>query len=123
MTDSKPKKLFKVASEFNVATQSIVDALADQGFEIANKPNSSITVEMYSALEEVYGVEKQKSREHEKVREEYESRRNQMHTQRNESVTIDSFLEPIEDLEPVEETEPEDLPEPEKVVEEQKAAE
>ena len=96
---TKPKKLFKVASEFNVSTQSIVDALSEEGYEIANKPNSKITQEMYGVLEEAYGVDKAKSREHEKAKEEYESRRNAIHSSRNESVTLESLLEPIEDEE------------------------
>ncbi|PWN06575.1 translation initiation factor IF-2 [Rhodohalobacter mucosus] len=113
MTDQKPKKLFKVASEFNVATQSIVDTLSDNGFDVANRPNSKITSEMYDVLEGVYGDDKEKSMEHERAREEYESRRNQIMSSRNESVTIDTFLEPIdEDLEPVDE-EPEDVLSPE----------
>jgi len=105
MTDHRPKKLFKVASEFNVATKSIVEALDEKGFTVANKPNTRITSEMYQVLEELYGVDKQKSREHEKSREAYESRRNQIRSQKNESVTIDSFLEPIDDvpLEPIDE--------------------
>ena len=98
MTKQKPKKLFKVASEFNVTTQSIVDALGKNGFDVANRPNSNIDEEMYSVLEGVYGDDKEKSKEHEKAREEYESRRNQIITNRNESVTIDNFLEPIDDL-------------------------
>lgn len=98
MTKQKPKKLFKVASEFNVSTQSIVDTLSDHGFDVANRPNSSITEEMYDALEGVYGGDKEKSIEHEKAREEYESRRNQIMSSRNESVTIDNFLEPLDDL-------------------------
>lgn len=97
MTDQKPKKLFKVASEFNVATQSIVDTLSDNGFDVANRPNSKITPEMYEVLDGVYGDDKEKSREHEKAREEYESRRNQILSSRNESVSIDSFLEPIDE--------------------------
>ena len=108
MTNQKPKKLFKVASEFNVATQSIVDTLSDNGFDIANRPNSKITQEMYEVLDGVYGDDKEKSREHEKAREEYESRRNQMMSNRNERVTIDTFLEPLDEL-PIE---PEDVPEP-----------
>lgn len=98
MTKQKPKKLFKVASEFNVTTQSIVDALGKNGFDVANRPNSNIDEEMYSVLEGVYGDDKVKSKEHEKAREEYESRRNQIISNRNESVTIDNFLEPIDDL-------------------------
>ncbi len=114
MTDKRPKKLFKVASEFNVATQTIVDTLAEEGFEVANKPNSKITPEMYRVLEELYGVDKEKSQEHEKTREEYESRRSQIRSSRNESVTIDSYLEPIDEmpLEPEDEG-PEKEPEPE----------
>ena len=106
MTKQKPKKLFKVASEFNVTTQSIVDALGKNGFDVANRPNSNIDEEMYSVLEGVYGDDKEKSKEHEKAREEYESRRNQIISNRNESVTIENFLEPIDELpdEPKKET-------------------
>ncbi|HMB40646.1 MAG TPA: translation initiation factor IF-2 [Balneolaceae bacterium] len=112
MTNEKPKKLFKVASEFNVATQSIVDTLDEHGFEIANRPNTKITPEMYEALDSVYGDDKERSREHEKAREEYENRRNQIMSNKNESVTLDNFLEPIDDLEPEDELEPEPEPLP-----------
>ncbi len=101
MTEAgKPKRLFKVASEFNVSTQSIVDSLNDNGFSIENKPNVKITPEMYSALESVYGEDKAKSQDHVRAREEYEERRSTFRTSRNESVTIDNFLEPMDDLEP-----------------------
>jgi len=53
--DAKPKRLFKVASEFNVSTQSIVDALDSNGFKIDNRPNTKITQEMYEVLERNYG--------------------------------------------------------------------
>ncbi len=114
MTSKRPKPLFKVAAEFNVATQSIVDTLSENGFDSANRPNFKITPEMYSALDEVYGEDKAKSADHEKAREEYESRRSQMMNQRNDSVTLENVLEPIEEtvgLEPEDETsglEPED---------------
>lgn len=100
--NDRPKKLFKVASEYNVSTQSIVDALADEGFDVANKPNTKITSEMYEVLEEVYGVDKEKSQEHLKAREEYESRRSQIHASRNESVSIDDYLEPLDEELPLE---------------------
>ena len=101
MTETgKPKRLFKVASEFNVSTQSIVDSLNENGFSIENKPNAKITPEMYSALESVYGEDKAKSRDHVRAREEYEERRSTFRSTRNESVTIDSFLEPMDDLQP-----------------------
>ena len=109
---AKPKRLFKVASEFNVSTSSIVESLSDEGFDIANKPNSKITPEMYEALEEVYGADKAKSKEHEKAKEEYENRRNQIRASRNESVSVEDYLEPLEDdlpLEPEDEEEIEGL--------------
>jgi translation initiation factor IF-2 len=101
MTEAgKPKRLFKVASEFNVSTQSIVDSLNENGFSIDNKPNAKITPEMYSALETVYGEDKAKSKDHVRAREEYEERRSTFRSSKNESVTIDSFLDPIDELKP-----------------------
>lgn len=109
----KTKRLFKVASEFNVSTTSIVESLSDEGFDIDNKPNSKVTAEMYEALEEVYGVDKAKSKEHEKAKEEYENRRNQIRASQNQSVSVEDYLEPLEDedlpLEPKDEEEIEGL--------------
>lgn len=102
MPINRPKPLFKVASEFNVSTQSIVDTLADKGLTVANRPNFKITPEMYEVLDGVYGEDKAKSQDHERSREEYDSRRNQMMNQRNDSVTLD-ILEPLDVLEPIEE--------------------
>src|SRR5690625_7992224 len=53
---------------------------------------------MYDVLENVYGDDKEKSREHERTREEYETRRSQLMSNRNESVTLDNVLDPIDDL-------------------------
>jgi translation initiation factor IF-2 len=97
MTDQRPKKLFKVASEFNVATKSIVDTLAESGFEIANKPNSSITAEMYEVLLDAYGEDRDRSYEHEFSREEYESKRVSQ-SSKSERASFDDFLEPLDDL-------------------------
>lgn len=107
--NAKPKRLFKVASEFNVSTSSIVESLSDEGFEIDNKPNSKVTPEMYEALEEVYGVDKAKSEEHQKAKEEYENRRSQIRASRNESVSVEDYLEPLEDDMPLEPQEDEDV--------------
>ncbi|MEX1136235.1 MAG: translation initiation factor IF-2 [Balneolales bacterium] len=95
----KPKKLFKVAKEFNVSTASIVDSLGNEGFEATNKPNFSITPEMYEALESVYREDKERSQEHVLAKEQYEERRNSNRTSRD-SVNIDSLLDPIDDLQP-----------------------
>ena len=104
MPINRPKPLFKVASEFNVSTQSIVDTLADNGLTVANRPNFKITPEMYEVLDGVYGEDKAKSQDHERAKEEYESRRSHMMNQRNDSVTLD-ILDPIDALEPIDEKE------------------
>ncbi len=105
MPINRPKPLFKVASEFNVSTQSIVDTLEENDFSAANRPNFKITPEMYEVLDGVYGEDKAKSQDHERAKEEYESRRSQMMNQRNDSVTLDNILEPIDALEPIDEEE------------------
>tara|TARA_R110002096_G_scaffold153285_11_gene317028 strand:+ start:14023 stop:16962 length:2940 start_codon:yes stop_codon:yes gene_type:complete len=110
MPINRPKPLFKVASEFNVSTQSIIDSLLGRDFEAANRPNFKITPEMYSALEGIYGEDKAKSQDHERTREEYESRRSHIMNQRNDSVTLDNVLEPLEDLGGLEPLEVEDEP-------------
>ncbi len=101
MPINRPKPLFKVASEFNVSTQSIVDTLADNGMTAANRPNFKITPEMYEVLDNVYGEDKTRNLEHERSKEEYESRRSHMMNQRNESVTLDNMLEPLDELTPI----------------------
>ena len=65
---------------------------------------------MYEVLSSIYGDDKAKRQEHAEAREEYESRRNQMRSNRNESVTLDSFLEPMDDLEPEEDKPAKDEP-------------
>jgi translation initiation factor IF-2 len=100
MPINRPKPLFKVAYEFNVSTQSIVDTLEDKGLTASNRPNFKITPDMYVVLEQVYEEDKAKSVDHERAKEAYESRRNQMMNQRNDSVTVGQFLEPLEDEEP-----------------------
>jgi translation initiation factor IF-2 len=103
MPINRPKPLFKVASEFNVSTQTIIDTLSDNGFTAANRPNFKITPEMYEVLDNVYGEDKAKSLDHERAKEEYESRRSHMINQRNDSVTVENMLEPLDELEPQDE--------------------
>lgn len=101
----KSKKLFKVAKEFNVSTQTIVETLKGEGYTVEGRPNSNITPEMYGVLEELYETDKEKSAEHERSREEYEERKTAYRQNRNESVTLDNLLEPIDEmpLEPLDE--------------------
>jgi translation initiation factor IF-2 len=117
----KQKKLFKVAKEFNVATQTIVDTLKDAGHTISNRPNENVSEEMISALEAHYGVDKARNQEHERLREDYEQKRTQPVAARRADVfDLESLLEPIEEAPksaaPVVEVEPEPAPVPEPVV-------
>jgi len=94
----KQKKLFKVAKEFNVATQTIVDTLKDAGHTISNRPNENVSEEMISALEAHYGVDKARNQEHERLREDYEQKRTQPASARRADVfDLESLLEPIEE--------------------------
>jgi translation initiation factor IF-2 len=94
----KQKKLFKVAKEFNVATQTIVDTLKDAGYTISNRPNENVSEEMVSALEAHYGVDKARNQEHERLREDYEQKRTQpVATRRADVFDLESLLEPIEE--------------------------
>ena len=94
----KQQKLFKVAKEFNVATQSIVDTLKDAGHSISNRPNENVSEEMIAALEAHYGVDKARNQEHERLREDYDQKRTQPATVRRADVfDLESLLEPIEE--------------------------
>ena len=44
------KRLVKIAKELNVGTGSIVDFLANSGFEVDNKPTAKVSDEMYDLL-------------------------------------------------------------------------
>jgi len=44
------RRLIKIAKELNVGTQTIVDHLNHNGFEVDNKPTAKITDDMYSLL-------------------------------------------------------------------------
>ncbi|MEM9052245.1 MAG: translation initiation factor IF-2, partial [Bacteroidota bacterium] len=52
-------RLSKAAKEFNVGIQTIVDTLADKGFEIESKPNSKIEPAAYEILMEEFQDSKQ----------------------------------------------------------------
>src|SRR5690606_27468528 len=44
------KRLVQIAKELNVGTGSIVDFLAEKGFEIEDKPTAKVADEMYGLL-------------------------------------------------------------------------
>lgn len=104
---AKPKRLFKVAQEFNVSTQSIVDLLAEHDFSVDDKPNTKITPEMYSILEQEYGQDKKSKLDHERSKEAYMERRQQLRSSKSETVSVETFLEPEDMLTPEDELKPE----------------
>lgn len=53
-------RLKQAATEFNVATNTIVEFLAKKGIEIENKPTSKIEEDAYAMLEDAFLSEKQK---------------------------------------------------------------
>ena len=57
MSLTKPTRLAKAASYFNVAREEIVQYLSDKGFSIADNPNSKIEDEMFVVLNEKYSSE------------------------------------------------------------------
>lgn len=94
---AKPKRLFKVAQEFNVATQSIVDTLAEHDFKVDNKPLTKVTPEMYSVLETAYGADKAKVEEHGQAKEAYREKREQGKAAPDTPpVAVESLLKPEE---------------------------
>lgn len=57
MSLTKPTRLAKAASYFNVAREEIVQYLTEKGFSIADNPNSKIEDEMFAVLNEKYSSE------------------------------------------------------------------
>jgi translation initiation factor IF-2 len=50
MTGNKIMRLSQLARKLNVGTSTIVDYLADKGFEVENKPNTKITGDQVGLL-------------------------------------------------------------------------
>ena len=67
----QPKKirLIRVAKEFNVGLNSIVDFLHRKGIEIDSSPNTQIEPDTYAILEKEYGKNRPKGNELDSVRE------------------------------------------------------
>jgi translation initiation factor IF-2 len=125
--DTFNKKLFQVAKEFNVATITIVEALGKAGFTVKNSFNEKVSLEMYSAVEKAFGVDKARNKEHERVRGEYEDLRTAIQTGRNEVISVGSDLPiapidthdlvPLAPIEPDLKPLPKPQPKPEPVIE------
>lgn len=54
MIENKPKRLSALASELNVGKDTIVQFLADKGYEIENQPNAKVPFECLEILDEKF---------------------------------------------------------------------
>lgn len=78
MTDNIPKRLSKVAKEFNIATTTIIDFFKKNNIIVEDNPNAKITPEQYEMLlskfqtdkisKEIIEEKKQEIRKEEKIR-------------------------------------------------------
>ena len=67
MASLKTMRLSKVAREFNISTQTIVEFLGKKGFAIDAKPNTKLEADMVGLLEKEFQIDKQvKEEAHEK---------------------------------------------------------
>ena len=91
MTDApQVLRLSKVAKEFNIGLQTIVDFLSRKGHQIELNPNTKITGEMYDMLVKEFQAEKS-------VKE--ESRRLGLTFTKKETITIEDSMPVVEEKE------------------------
>lgn len=58
MTEEKTLRLIKVAKEFNVGLQHVVEYLESKGVKVESSPNAKISMEVYTLLQEKYQPDK-----------------------------------------------------------------
>lgn len=102
---AKPKRLFKVAQEFNVATQSIVDTLSEHDFKVDNKPLTKVTPEMYDVLVTAYGEDKARFEEHGQAKGASLEKEKKQNAGKS-PVEIETLLKPEEDTSKKKKAEP-----------------
>jgi translation initiation factor IF-2 len=64
---SKTPRLLAAAKEFNIGKETLVDFLADKGFEISNNPSTKLTEKMYNALQVEFAQDKLAKRRSEEI--------------------------------------------------------
>ncbi|MBO4481294.1 MAG: translation initiation factor IF-2 [Bacteroidales bacterium] len=69
--ETKPTRLGKAASEFNVSKDAIVELLQSKGITIENSPNTKLSPEMYEILLQKFSGEKQVKEEASKINMDY----------------------------------------------------
>lgn len=68
MSETKPKRLSKVAREFNVATTTIIETLNKEGIDIDTNPNTKILPEVYDILLKRFDADKADKEKSQKVK-------------------------------------------------------
>ena len=58
MSELKPIRLSKAATDYNVGTEHLLEHLRKKGFTIENNPNTKLSVEMVAELEKEYKADK-----------------------------------------------------------------
>ena len=134
-------RLNKVAKDFNVGIQTLVDHLAKKGHQVEQNPNTKISEEQYELLAEAFQGERKVKEEADKIElmtgganQVVEASAKEVHDTGNDEVIIKGFTtvkpaaprkqkpepEPVKEVEPVAEPveqqqqpEPEPIPEPE----------
>jgi translation initiation factor IF-2 len=70
MSEEKTLRLIKVAKEFNVGIQHVVEYLESKGVKVDSSPNAKLSMEVYTLLQEKYQPDKlAKLEAHEVTRE------------------------------------------------------
>ncbi|MFO0485791.1 MAG: hypothetical protein ACK51A_09025, partial [Sphingobacteriia bacterium] len=67
--EKKTYRLFKVAKELNVGSNTLVDFLNAKGHSISNDPNEKISADIYETLLNQFGSEKKLKERVEQIRE------------------------------------------------------
>jgi translation initiation factor IF-2 len=67
MTTTKTPRLLAAAKEFNIGKETLVEFLADKGFEIVSSPSTKLTEEMYNALQVEFAQDKAAKRKSEEI--------------------------------------------------------
>jgi len=64
---SKTPRLLAAAKEFNIGKETLVEFLADKGFEVNSSPSTKLTEQMYNALQVEFAQDKAAKRKSEQI--------------------------------------------------------
>ncbi|MCS7082173.1 MAG: translation initiation factor IF-2 [Bacteroidota bacterium] len=93
-------RLFKVARELNLGTDTIVAHLRKKGFDIENNPNAKLTDEMYVEILTHFRKDKEAFERHRRKEQLFREREEQRKRLRHEVVTVDSEVGEVVVAEP-----------------------